>query len=705
MCGLGFLLTVVYGGEMAPLHTIESIRRTPPEQAAEHLSVELESQVIQIHPLASNFFLYDGNVGIFVRATNDAAYVETLKPGDRVRVLGVTTEGGFVPDIIANRIERLGHEAVPIGNPFYDHQFYLSSLDSEWVKIRGRLINMTVYEDRKSILLEVLWNEKIIDVKTAYSEYNEKKLSDLLFQFIDFQAVAGTVFNENRQAIGRIFYATSADDFWPVPGGDFGHETEVPIHELMRFDHSHWHPIRTRGVVTSIGPQEIYLRGEKACLRVAVPIQCDVEVGDEALVSGFAWPQRVSPAFRARSVKILAKQGEPKPVRIHHSSDINALLNYEWVELDAELVDLGKRFQLKGDQQPSLLCRKDGELFEVRYPADTLLASELKVGCMVRLHGICQVERGTIRRWYMDIDGFWIQLHDPADVVVLVPPRWWTVRRLLWSLGLLGLAAAVFLGWIVALKRTVAQQTFVIGDQVKREAVLKERQRIARELHDNLAQGLVGMLIQLKSCVRGFELNKVKVNDLLPISMDELNRFQPVRAAMDEGLARGLASLAKLKVMMDRCSEESRSSILYLRSGMAGRMGLMSTLQEVLEPLAEEVQVVLSVTVAGEARALDQDVERNLMLVTKEAVTNALRHAQPSRISVELRYGTDALQIKVTDDGSGFLGADVSSAGHYGLVGMRERMSQLGGDFELTSAVGAGTEIVLQLSSIASWEV
>lgn len=706
LTGLLFVSTVWLSAVAAadPLTTIKQIRNLTPIAARERIPVELHAQVVQVDFTHNRFFVNNGPRGLMILLPTGWTIEHLVKPGDVIQLSGVTAKGGFVPIVVADRVDVIDHLPLPEGCPFYDHERNLTTADGVWMKTRGRLISLAVCEDRTSILLEVMRNDLIVDVMIPYSKQSEKILLEKLFHFIEFQAVCSTVYNQNRQLVGRIFYATSADDFWLTETDrDFHSEISIPIHEVMRKDRSHLRPTKTHGLVTYVGSKEVYLRGKHACLRVILAEETAVQEGDEVEVSGFPWPQPVSPAFRARNITIIRHQSTPPaPVRIEAGDPIDDRLNYQLVEMDAKLIDFGKRFFASGHQQQSILCRADDQLFEVRYPLGVFPEVELLAGSTLRLRGICQVSRSTERRWFMDVEGFRIQLRGLDDISILVPPQWWTVRRLLWLLGVVFGAALIFLGCIVALRNRVSHQMTFISGQVERESILKERQRIARELHDNLAQGLVGMVIQLKGCARILDLNKQKVHQVFECAGTTRSDLKSV---VDEGVEKSLGSLAVLREMMDHCSEESRSSILYLRSGIAGRMGLLSTLQEVLEPLAEEMAVVLAVTSEGEARALNQEVERNLMLVAKEAVTNALRHANPSRIRVQLVYFPEALQITVSDDGTGFSTEMASKCGHYGFVGMRERMDQLGGSLAVISSPKIGTEILIKLDDTSVWEV
>lgn len=684
------------------LDTISDIRKLSPQQADQRLPIRLEAQVIRINPIFNNLFIYDGKSGIFVQARKDDPTVKTLQTGDRVLVQGVSTAGGFSPDIAAETIQITGHQPLPPALPLLDNERLSPRIDCAWVMIRGRLMDMTIRDQHETIVLEVNQNDNVLDVQVPYSAYNEKELAQKMFNLVQFNAVAGTVFNDNRQAIGRVLFANSADDFMPNQFSQkFDTEKPLQVHELMRYDLSHRQTTKTGGMVTYAGGREMYLRGERASLKVTLPPDTNVSIGDEVIVTGVPWPQPVSPALRARSVQVISHHAHPRPIRLELTGMIASKLNYELIEIDADLVESGKRFDVYGKKQRTLLCRSAEQLFEVRYPPDLITPPSLQPGSRLRLTGICNIVRGSSRRWYLDTEGFWLQLRETTDVSVLVPPPWMTHQRMLWMSALTLGIAVLALSWVVILRKTVDRQTAVIGDQVERESVMKERQRIARELHDNLMQGLVGMAIQLRGCFRGLELNKERVTRLI----QESSTPEQILPAVDEWAEKANHSLQVLHEMLNQCSEESRSSILYLRSGMSGRMGLLSALEEVLEPLAEESDVTLAIKVNGESRALQQEMERNLMLVIKEAVTNAIRHAAPTEIAVVLNYLTQGISIQITDNGIGFDQNRPPEKGHYGMQGMTERIHQLGGTLNIESEQKNGTIVSIKIDSTAEWEI
>lgn len=200
-------------------------------------------------------------------------------------------------------------------------------------------------------------------------------------------------------------------------------------------------------------------------------------------------------------------------------------------------------------------------------------------------------------------------------------------------------------------------------------AVLAERARLARELHDTLLQGFAGTALQL-DVVR-----------------------QQVAAA--DGASPAVAQLDRVLTQVDTCLTEARRSISDMRALALEQGDLVLAVRRLAGQLAQESGLAIDVEVSGQPRRLDPAVENDLLRVGQEALTNAVRYAGASRIRVELRYERRQVRLLVQDDGRGFDEPAVMSGAprKFGVRGMRERVEQLGGQFSLRSRPGAGTAI------------
>jgi signal transduction histidine kinase len=213
----------------------------------------------------------------------------------------------------------------------------------------------------------------------------------------------------------------------------------------------------------------------------------------------------------------------------------------------------------------------------------------------------------------------------------------------------------------------VAYQLRVRQIRSRFAAVFKERLRLAREIHDTLAQAFVGISSQL----------------------DALETCVP------QGLRPAHIYLELARRMAQHSLTEARRSVMDLRSAALSDHDLAAALQSSARDWAAGAHVKVEVHVHGGFEGLPEEVEHNLLRIAQEAVTNASKHAHATRIEVKLERTERILNLTVIDDGCGFQTEDAfaSMGGHFGLIGIRERAERIGGEFRLESRPDSGTEV------------
>jgi ligand-binding sensor domain-containing protein/signal transduction histidine kinase len=312
--------------------------------------------------------------------------------------------------------------------------------------------------------------------------------------------------------------------------------------------------------------------------------------------------------------------------------------------------------------------------FDLYYTAPSFVAPE-RVRFKYKLEGFDKdwIDSGTRRiAYYTNLrpgaytfrviasnnDGVWNQT-GAAFSLYLKPYFYQTY----WFYAVLVLVLALF-AWLLFRLR-------VRGMRAQFGAVLAERTRIAREIHDNLAQEMSGISVQLEVVAR-----------TMPPGADA---------------ARGHLDRARQQVRHGIA--EARRYVWDLRSPALDNNDLPTALAQTARRLTNETAVQAQVEVNGTFRPLTPLVEDNLLRIGQEAMNNAVKHAQAQRIMVNLVFDTRRVQLSVRDDGRGFdpRAAGNGGAGHFGLIGMRERAEQIGGTLSILSGNGSGTEIVVDV--------
>jgi len=223
------------------------------------------------------------------------------------------------------------------------------------------------------------------------------------------------------------------------------------------------------------------------------------------------------------------------------------------------------------------------------------------------------------------------------------------------------MAVAALLAWL-AYRFRVQQlrEQFVL--------VLAERSRIARELHDTLIQGFSGITMQMHA-----------FTSRLTAKEDQQALGEIIR---DAGI----------------CLQETRRSVAGLRGGTGSSSGLAVAISDAARQLTQERDIRLKLNLDERQQELPAEVKYNLLCIVQEAITNSIKHSGARTIEVSLACSANDLRVSVRDDGRGMeRGEGNGRAGHYGMIGMKERASQIGAELDLSSAPGQGTKVSVRM--------
>ena len=255
-------------------------------------------------------------------------------------------------------------------------------------------------------------------------------------------------------------------------------------------------------------------------------------------------------------------------------------------------------------------------------------------------------------------DGVWNNVG--ATLKFAIPPAFYQTKWF-YALCALALIAALVFAYRVRVRQVAAH----VRDRL--EGQLAERERIARDLHDTLLQGMQGLIWRFQA------------------ASDRIPPGEPARQLLEQSLDRA-----------DKLLEESRDKVKDLRPMSGAVADLAQALAAEGEQLTKLHSAQFRVSVQGAPRDLHPIVREEGFLIGREALANAFNHSAAANIEAEVTYGEHALQIRIRDDGRGISETVLDAGGrpgHFGLLGMRERAKQLGANIEVWSKPGAGTEI------------
>ena len=258
-----------------------------------------------------------------------------------------------------------------------------------------------------------------------------------------------------------------------------------------------------------------------------------------------------------------------------------------------------------------------------------------------------------------------------AVLEILVAPTFYQTK---WFLAgcVLAMSVVAWLLYLMRLRQLAARISMRI------EARLAERERIARDLHDTLLQGVQGLLFSFHAGIQ------------------RISSSEPTRLMLEEALTRadGLISEGRQQVMGLRRESSDAESLEYRLLALLSRY----------EPAAA---AKIRISSEGQARPLQPVASEQLVRIAGEAIQNAVTHAAARHIEVEVRYGETALLLSIRDDGTGFdpvLFKMHPKPGHFGLLSMTERAATLGAELQIMTGTVEGTRVQLKVASDRIYE-
>ncbi|MGC2299505.1 MAG: histidine kinase [Acidobacteriaceae bacterium] len=436
--------------------------------------------------------------------------------------------------------------------------------------------------------------------------------------------------------------------FEPLKRDLLEHRTDVsaqPINSLRLLSPNATTPVTIHGAVTLTSPV-LFVQDSTGGL--AIPSShphAPLQIGDEIEARGDAELNDFSSQLHNADVRLLWSQTPVPPVAVTASQAATGSFDAQYVEIEGRLTD--KR---QDADHSMVLTLSDGTQDFLALGTRTgpaTLFQHLKIRSRLRLRGICVV--GS--RYTRDLTPFAVLLPSFNDVEVLEGPPWWTTGHII----------AMLIG---ALVLCLAGLTcYILIERWRLQAVLDERERLAHEMHDTLAQSFAGI---------GFQLEAIR---------DEMGEHADLLPQID--LARD---------MVHNSHEEARRSIAAMRPDHLEAIGLAGALKEAAERMvAGGSSIALRATSTGSERTIPLRISDTLLRIGHEAIANAVRHAHPAHIDIALHYRPTGVEMMVADDGSGFqLSADSEG---FGIRGMHKRANSIGARFTVNSVPGRGTSV------------
>ena len=314
-----------------------------------------------------------------------------------------------------------------------------------------------------------------------------------------------------------------------------------------------------------------------------------------------------------------------------------------------------------------------GTVLPVDIGANPSISEELEIGCRAAFTGICvmNVERLGPNTAFPHIRGFTLVMRPNDTVRILSRPSWWTAVRAWMVFGGFSALLLAALVWIITLRRVAERRgrALLKGEleTAKSRLQVEERTRLAVELHDSLSQTLTGVSMEIAAA-------------------DELKGDAPTDMVLH---------LSRAGRVLKSCRSELKNCLWDLRGTALDEPDMTKAIRLTLQPVIND-NAMVSVRFNVPRARLSDNTAHALLRIIRELVVNALQHGKATSINIAGTLDGGVLRFSVTDNGCGFDPDERPGAmdGHFGLLGIEERLGQIGGTLTIESAYGKGSRIV-----------
>jgi hypothetical protein len=584
---------------------------------------------------------------------------EPIYAGDEVEVKGVVDPGFFTPMVKRTSVRKLGRSALPQPRSVTFRQLSTGDMENLYVSIIGVIRSAGIRPNASR--LQKFWMKIEMADGIIYASLPEESADaggKLIDATVRIYGAAACTKNMNRQITSSTLLVQGMQNIFVLrpPPQDLFALPLTPIGRLMEYRSGtdYYHRVRIAGKVTYYKPGESLILEDGGRALVVMTAQSpNIKLGDRIEAIGFPAPRDSGPILQDAILHDIApgQQLRPTPTtfaELSSGSFNNSLVSAEG-RLMGRIQEPFREVLLLQDNSALLLAELDESenSNELRY---------LKEGSTIRISGISM----------LDISGTWgtggpnastiryrVLLRSPGDVQVIRPASWWTTLHIIYLAAILGVLVLLFFGLVV----------YGRMEGWRLQAVLEERERLANEIHDTLAQSFAGI---------GFQLQAIR--KAIPSESPGL------RQQVD--LARALVR---------HSHKEARRSLEPLSPEPPEEIDLLSSLESSARAMVEGGSIEVTAATTGAPRPIPTEIAASLLRIGQEAIANAVRHADPSHLDISVAYNIGSVCLAIKDDGCGFVKS--GNLLGFGLRGMRKRSAALSAKLDIVSQPGEGTRV------------
>lgn len=637
------------------------------EEAQRGYQAKLEGVVTWVAEDQGWIVLNDSTRGVSVVGLDVHSWIgDAPRVGEKLEIQGTCFPAYFAPIVALNKVKRLGMDRLPAPMHPTWQQLIGGSVDAQYIELSG-LVTASQDENHMTLLMP--------DGKMEIEFYPTpaSPLTNFINSVVTIRGVAFANWNIATHMVTpdrplRFGSATISMDTLP-PSDPFDAE-KIRAREMMQFDvrRNTFQRVKVSGQFLCDRDGTCYMTDDGFGWRLEPVHQADFKPGDTVEAVGLVELGGPSPILReaiARTTGHLPlPSAQPLVLGETNATDDSSLVWLKGVLLSDKRNGLERELGLQTGLRN----------FVARLPAGNESAVTWPIGSLLKLTGVIS-DLGSSPPERQNVNSFELLLSSPADVELVARPPWWTLNRLLTAVALLATGLALTFIWVSLLRRQVERRTIQLKREIserqkaeQERAIEQERSRIARDLHDDLGSRVTA-------------INMLAVTSLgnKPVADGSLERLQMI-------------------------ADKSRRLVTTL-DGLVWAVNpqndTVAALAEYLASFAEEflakTGIICSIELPHEFphQIIASEIRHNTLLAASEALNNAVRHAHPGEVRLQLTLSPRELAICIRDNGCGFDPAKMTSGN--GLSNIHERMHRVNGHCRIESVPGNGTSICLMI--------
>ncbi|MGB0580872.1 MAG: ATP-binding protein [Limisphaerales bacterium] len=462
--------------ELPILQTAQAVRGLSVSAAEKNYPVDINGVVTYYDRSWRVLFIQDATSGIYVDKKDRTL---SLKPGDRIRVRGVSDPGGFAPMVVASQIHHIGTGEIPAAREVPFGRLISGAEDSQWIRLRGTV--ESVSRSAKNLRIQMRHAEGPFEA-ILVGEAKLLKQTNWIGARLNLTGICGIRPNAYRQPVGILMHIPAIEhiEFLDTPPSDPFNIAITPLDRLLEFrpDGESPRQVKVNGVVTYAGNSGLTaLQDDTQAILLKFPTNRIPPMGVSIDVLGFAAPGRLTPTLRRPRWQSLGETNLPQPAKITAQMALSDEFANRYATVEATVIE-----NHSASAVPSITLRNRGVAFRADLSASATERYEtMPPGSVIRLTGVCNVQTDE----WNSPRSFTLLIPPASDPTVIKRPPLFTQTHITAMAGALGVVVCLALLWVKTLRTRVAAQTRQISEELAaRDQISKRYNEIVENARD-----------------------------------------------------------------------------------------------------------------------------------------------------------------------------------------------------------------------------